>query len=311
MESTVTRSRPDFSHVTPEGWFDVGHGLLVALVEVTPELATTWLTCNHVNRNIREQRIEHFSHLIVEGNLLLTGETIQFEGYLHDGSAALVNGQHRLSGIVAAERPALLLVVQGVARGSQVYIDTGARRTFADVLRMERGVSDPNATSAVVRLGYMIDVGRATELFTGGGQNPPNNGELLTWYDRHGPKLEEPVLTGRRVRRELGGNASAAAIARLQFDAIDADAAEVFFDDLCGGIDLMAGDPILAMRKWYINRPSKVTRLVRAPYQLALLIKTWNNRRAGNPMRLATFHPYDAGGPTGGKQRREAFPTPI
>src|SRR4051794_8037011 len=49
MESTVTRSRPDFSHVTPEGWFDVGHGLLVALVEVTPELATTWLTCNHVN----------------------------------------------------------------------------------------------------------------------------------------------------------------------------------------------------------------------------------------------------------------------
>jgi hypothetical protein len=278
------------------------------VVIVTPELAAEWLSLNHVNRRLRQRQVELYMSLI-KSNEWRVGEPIHFEGYLDDGTAQLVNGQHRLTAIIRTETAVPVLVVQGVQRGSQVYLDTGARRNLGDVLRMERDVSDPSGLAPIIRLGFLYDAGRIMETYTGGGGNAVTNGELLSWYDRNAGGMDVVLASGRRVRREQNGNMPAGSVARLLFDRLDADQADVFFDDLCSGVGLLSGDPVLAMRSWYTTRPARAARLIRSTFQLALLIKTWNARRLGNPMKIATFHPFDTGGT--GKRGRELFPVPI
>jgi len=121
----ATKTKPDLATAT--------------FVDVTPEQATKWLGTSKVNRPLRETRVEFYVNLIDEGRFVMTGEPVQFEGSLAAGTEVLVNGQHRLTAISRGQKPVRLLVVDGVDKGSQVYMDTGARRAFADVLHMERG----------------------------------------------------------------------------------------------------------------------------------------------------------------------------
>lgn len=299
--STDTEIRQPSAPSAPRAW----------VCDVTPELAGTWLTLNHTNRNMRPQRVDHFMKLIRDDQWLMTGEAVQFEGTLDGGTAVLLNGQHRLAAIARGDRPVPVLIVEGVDPGARVYIDTGAPRRFADVLRMERGATDAATTASTVRLGWTVETGRADDAIAGKGvvRTAPSNGDLLTWYDSNAAALSDALTWGSRGRREIRGNTPALTIARMRFSELDVTEADDYFDDLYGGVGLREGDPVLAMRNWHINRAAmgRSARTVPAVYHLALLIKAWNYRRTGTPIKVMTFRPFGATGGRGGGGER--FPS--
>ena len=257
-------------------------------IDVTPEQATKWLGTSKVNRGLRETRVTFFMNLIDEGRFVMTGEPIQFEGSLAAGDEVLVNGQHRLTAISRGQKPVRLLVVDGVDKGSQVYMDTGTRRAFYDVLAMERGVFNTRQLAGAVTFGYLLDQGRHKEQLTGGSTVPPNNGELLQWFDEH-PQLEVALGWGQRVYREIGLNMSSTTIAWMRFNLISPDECTEFFNRLVDGEELERGHPVLALRKWALTRTKPKPR---APQQCATTIKAWNAFRSGESVVQLRWRAY-------------------
>ena len=77
-----------------------------------------------------------------QGEWHFTGSPIVF-----DESNELVDGQHRLSAIVASGSTQWMIVVQGVKRDAYVAIDSGVRKSTADFFRFE-GVPNANFSAA-------------------------------------------------------------------------------------------------------------------------------------------------------------------
>lgn len=102
-----------------------------AAVDVTPEMAGTWLANNPGNRAIIRARVDHYAALMKAGAWALNGETI----VLGPGGE-LLDGQHRLSAVVAAGVPVPMLVASGVALAARPTIDIGKSRSLPHIVSM-------------------------------------------------------------------------------------------------------------------------------------------------------------------------------
>lgn len=101
-------------------------------VMVDPDLAREWLRRNKLNRRMRHSVTLFYADQIAHDQWRQdTPEAIAFDV---DGN--LLQGQHRLEGIIEADRPVRLLVATGVAAESRLVLDTGVSRTGPDALHM-------------------------------------------------------------------------------------------------------------------------------------------------------------------------------
>jgi len=89
------------------------HGLLVKVVEVTPDAAKRWLAFNHKHRDIKDKRVKEYAKTMKGGNWIVNGKTIVF-----DVEGKLVGGQHRLSACVKSKTSFWGLLVCGVDPGA-------------------------------------------------------------------------------------------------------------------------------------------------------------------------------------------------
>jgi hypothetical protein len=109
------------------GPFDVGHGLTVEHVYVTPEVAAGWLEFTPHERNSEPSRIARYTGELVLGQWKMTGETIRF-----DWDGILLNGHHRLRAIVRSGVSCWLLLVHGVDPATKQTQDTGLAKRISD-----------------------------------------------------------------------------------------------------------------------------------------------------------------------------------
>lgn len=99
------------------------------LVLLTPQLASEWLTKNDPeNRNINQDRVNALAHDIKEGNWKTNGDTIMF-----GKGGVLMNGQHRCSAVVAANKAVWVWAIYDKAVTIHDPIDQGLGRTVAFV----------------------------------------------------------------------------------------------------------------------------------------------------------------------------------
>lgn len=110
---------------------------------VDPVTANMLLTRNNVNRHQRGQVVERYARDIATGKWLLTGQAVQF-----DWNGELLDGQHRLSAIVEAGKPAWLLVVYNLDPAVRDVLDQGVKRTASDVLAF-RKIKNSAAVAAI------------------------------------------------------------------------------------------------------------------------------------------------------------------
>lgn len=99
------------------------------VMQVTPEIAAQWLCRNIKNRPLRPAVVEGLVSAIQRGEWKLSHQGVAFA---RDGT--LLDGQHRLTAIVQAERAVPLTVTFDAPAESFDVLDVGVKRTLSDVL---------------------------------------------------------------------------------------------------------------------------------------------------------------------------------
>lgn len=133
-------------------------------VFVTPEMAADWLaSCNVDNRAIRETVVKRYVDMMNSGDWRPTHQGVAFS------DRRLIDGQHRLTAIVRANKPQWLVVF--VEQPDEVFgvLDRGTNRALRDEVALSGPVLDTiswmaqtlgNTTqSRLVRPQYAVEIG--------------------------------------------------------------------------------------------------------------------------------------------------------
>lgn len=119
-------------------------GISVYLLDVTPELAEEMLDINSSKqRTLTETTVERYATDMSTFDWIFNGAPI-----LITNTNVLIDGQHRLSAIVASGEPQTLLIVHGVDEEAMATVDNGRRRSYGDVLKM-RGLKHHAVVAAL------------------------------------------------------------------------------------------------------------------------------------------------------------------
>ena len=84
-------------------------GLTATVEDITPETAASWLSNNFGHREIKQSRVEKFANQMNEGDWQFNGKVI-----ILSDTGMLMNGQHRLSAVVASGKTMRSIVIRGV-----------------------------------------------------------------------------------------------------------------------------------------------------------------------------------------------------
>lgn len=268
----------------------------IKVTTVTPELAEAWMGKNTHNRQIRDRVVAAYSRDMANGDWQWNGEAIKFA---EDGT--LIDGQHRLSAIVQAGVPVQMLVIFGVEMDAQHTMDTGAKRTIADALRL-RGEAHNRILGAGIKSCIVWDSGLRN--FGGGARITATATEAIDYLASH-PELREYARQTSQVNKYVKLPSSISVLAMKLFYEIDHEDAEHFFARLASDEGHYKGQPIHALRRALIaelySNGQAISRT--ATWKLAVIIKAWNKFRLGEDIQILNFK---AGG-----SRPETFPEPI
>lgn len=264
----------------------------VHIERITPAIARQYLGYNVHNRNLRKRVVAAYAEDMENGDWEWNGEAIKFD--VHN---ALLDGQHRLAAIIESGTPIEMMVVRGLPSLTQETMDTGAKRTFGDVLKL-RGEDQYTILASTIRAIASWEAGYRT------GNNAAKsftNRQLIKTLDDY-PWVRNGVTSISRVSRSTGLPSSVAGVLWWAFMRIDAEDCHFFFERLASAENHSAGEPVYELRKFLdLNRENtRGSRNLR--YLMAVSIKAWNKFRFGEPVGQLRFR---AGG-----ANPETFPEP-
>ncbi len=205
--------------------FDLGMGMTVQRVFVTPTIAADWLSRNHdENRIIRRPKVISAMEDMRGGRWKFTHQGICF-----DGSDVLLDGQHRLSAIVESGWAVWMLVFRSQTCEITDPIDRNAPRTIGFITGLD------NRTAAACRVLLGFETGHEH-------QSDVTPGEVENVFERHQKCIEN--IAGRN---QLQGGLLAAAAWAMPVDSVGVLA---FLQQVSTGEMLRGGDPAFAYRSW-------------------------------------------------------------
>lgn len=274
--------------------------------DITPEEAIDLLSKNTRNRRIQRTLVARLANEMVSGRWQFDGSPIRIA---EDGR--LLDGQHRLNALVESETTQKFLIVSGVKDDAQAIMDTGRKRTFADMLSMN-GETNATGLAALVSAAFKYEQGaRGSQIFHGSGGtiaaaavSSPSIPVLMEFLRDH-EELREAMKGSGSLASTLSAPPSLINFTKWRLQGIDYDDAEHFFSRLGDGAGLAAGSPILALRNRLMEMYREGREKGHRPsYELgiALIFKAWNLYRDGREITRLYFKP---GGAT-----PEQFPEP-
>lgn len=109
-----------------------GNEVSAEFCSVTPDLAAEWLGTMPANqRNAVASNIEALADHMATGTYFTAGAPILF-----DSNGALVNGQNTLRAVIKSDETVVMLVLRGADTRAIKYLDIGAGRSVADILKV-------------------------------------------------------------------------------------------------------------------------------------------------------------------------------
>lgn len=245
--------------------------------KITPSRAAELLEGNSINRSLRMGVVQRYARDMTAGQWHQSGDPIRL-----DKKGTLLDGQHRLSAIIHAGIAQKMLIIKGVETKAILTIDTGAKRQFADVLKIQ-GYSCCMNLAAVVRWCVLYEDPLRTPT-----KDSASHGEMMRWLDANlgAPEAvrnvcatsNNPIL--KRIRLPL---------CVLRHYAKNKSDYDLFQARLAAGTGLEEGDSIHTLRR-YIENLSVAT----PPTPLVLhgiVVKAWNAYMRGDTVRLLYFRP--------------------
>jgi hypothetical protein len=254
-----------------------------AIERITPARAQELLGSNQRNRNLRPGLVNELAAAMERGEWELNGETIKVA---EDGT--LIDGQHRLQAVVDSGVAIDTVIVWDLLPEAQDTIDVGRRRRLADVLAIE-GYSDPAALAAALNVLHRI---RTRHRLDGSRAGAPSPQQALLLLARV-PTLPDSVCVARTVTKEIGGPIGVFAALHCEFRAINARAADDFFDQLAVGARLEVTDSVWHLRRRMIRANLERTYTPPSAQVAALTIKAFNFYRKRSAIEGLVFRAKD------------------
>lgn len=263
---------------------------------ITPQLARKWLDKSATirQRGVRKNRVEKLTHAILAGQWQITHQGIALSP---DGE--VLDGQHRLLAIIAADQAVQMMVMRNVPHEVFESIDTGASRSPSDSLKIA-GFTNTNILAAMIRtvLVYEQVVG------TAGGEwltleRQVTTADILNYLDDQDNKdaayaaLKSGHSIAQAVSRFGATTPLASANLILRTHPTDVGPATLaeFNARLCDGVMLAKNSPILALRRWLVSDTGYVNLSsgARRPVAISIVLKAINDYALGVDRSLSIF----------------------
>lgn len=264
---------------------------------VGPDQARRWLAHNDRNRTLNVAKAVKLADDMTAGRWMFDGATIRFAA---DGT--LLDGQHRLTAIALADQTVLMLVVTGLDPASQDVMDTGRRRSAADMFTIA-GHDNAVALAAVARLAVAWDNG--TIKHSGSQIGGSISNAVIRDAVNADPLIAAAAGMAVRLAKKIGADPSAVGFAAWLLINVDPIAASEFLADVAEWRTNGAGDPrhaLLARLRAAKDRGERLTPIEQAFF----IVRAWNAWRAGKELKVLKTHSGSAAGST-----PLAFPVPA
>jgi len=257
----------------------------VRMVEVTPELARHWLReFNDGNRRTQPTQVDAIARDIKAGRWMVNAQPICFTSdpfapKARRGETRLLNGQHRLYGVIEADMSIEVPVASGIAESAFATYDTHARRA---VFSSGGPQSDLRVLAGAARFQWRVDEGLHPH-----DRAVPSASEIKETLERH-PGLADWFPESRKRQVAEFGSSGVMTFVLYHLRQVDPEAAEEFFRDLFTGENLTKENPVLNLRE-RIRRTRNLEGEQRGSRRqvLSLLLQAWESYRAYRNNELA------------------------
>lgn len=252
--------------------------------DISPAKANAWLENNNTkNRPLKMRHVERLASDMKERRWKKDGMPYRFDV---DGN--LLDGQHRLaaiakSGVTLKDQ----VVITGLGRESFTSMDTGSKRSTADMLHIK---GEQNYSTMAGALSVLADYLKNNSI--GRRDNLPTPQELLDTLDAT-PGLRSSIKlvhsSNGHARSRRGNCKSFMAPTLLSglhylFAEKDDRLAEVFVSGMGSGYSNEAHPSFHLLRERLMGNSVSKAKLNRS-YIAAIAIKAWNAERAKVPLR--------------------------
>lgn len=249
-----------------------GQRLEFRVLNVGPDLAAAWLEKNDNNRNEAKGNAAKISRSMELGDFKFLGDPVRF-----DTEGQLLDGQHRLKGIVDNGIEIPLLVIRGFHAAAQLYMDQGKTRQAGDQVKLA-GVTaqSGNNWASIARLVIRWDAGDVL-----GNLLVPGTAEIVAFCEEHKDQMARAVAAANSQYRRVGARKPVAGATFYFAELIDAQLAHRFFRQLATGEDIRTGDPVFALRDTLLKRKGTGGNKLSSNEELSLFVRAWNATRDG------------------------------
>lgn len=245
------------------------------LLDITPQLAADFLELNTRNRVLNQQAVADMARQMRAGLWRST-----HQGIALDTNGDLIDGQHRLSAIVASGVTVPMLVTTGLEACAFDSIDTGRKRTAADTVGLTLGdAKHRNNIAATLAVEHLVNTGQRLR-----------NVEVPALLEQN-PDVRQAVEIGLDTYTAFRGHCPPRALTWFAMRARRAalHTANMFLDSLKTGADLPQTSPILQLRNRLLfgsSGPSSQVKFDRSGvFRQWLICRAWDAFLKGAEMR--------------------------
>lgn len=234
---------------------------------ITPRIAEEMLERNINNRNLRARHVEFLAGQMRRDEWEYLGDPIRF-----DKNGRLLDGQHRLKAIATTGIPQTLDVIRGLDPRTRDVMDTGTKRTAADMLRMDGYANHTVLAAATVVLHAYENGWLTTSMSTVSPTARPTHVQQRTMVETE-PLLLEGVEYARAAHSSVKLPLSPLLAAWVILARLNREKAIEFYQAI-RQLDGSAAVSALA-RRVMLDRSGKRRRYTPATV-LFLIFRTWN-----------------------------------
>lgn len=249
----------------------------IQTVTLTPELATSLLEHNNLNRPLNDQHVQRIARQIEEGKWKFNGDTIKVAD-----SGDVLDGQHRLWAVIEAKKPIETILVRGIERDAFATIDTLRKpRSGSDVLALNGATHYRPATAAALQ--WLIRWNRRCLEEWKAPQNRVENADIEQAFAEN-PGIVRAVERASKLRRIA--NPGIMGFFYYVLANRNIDIAERMMHTLENPAGVGVTDPFFLLRSYFLSDHQKQ----KLPLvSIALCIKAANAASRGDKLRTLTW----------------------
>lgn len=242
----------------------------IKIQTITPEQAQAMLSRNRDNRPMSQSDVKFYAAQMSSGQWRLTGDTIKISK-----TGDLLDGQHRLAAIVQYGRPVEIAVATDCEREIFEVLDTGRRRSAADVLAIS-GFQETTNLAAIARGVILFKAGISSKGSERGNMSiTVSNTDVLNFIEQNQVRVSNTMHASSSFynRCKFLSRSEYGIFYFLFSEKSEVDATD-FFEKFASGAGLQEDSPILKLRrKMEQNALStkKITTFVRRFY----ILRAW------------------------------------